>query len=165
MFRSIAAAALFLGCLAIPFQPASARSTSSIRYVTIQGDAMLPTLRQGEKVRVDPNAYRVRKPARYDIVLFRAVQAGQPDKLFVKRVIALPGETVSIHNGAVYINHRRLKESYIDAAHRAAYPYGVTKVPANDYFVLGDNRNNSQDSHLWGMLARKYIVGRVVSRK
>lgn len=162
MFRFITVVAFLFGCSVFLLQPTSARGWSSIRFVRIQGAAMFPTLRNGEKVRVDTTTYRLRSPARYDIVLFRAVQAGQPDKLFVKRVIALPGETVSIHTGLVYINHHRLREPYIDVAHRPAYPYGATTVTANEYFVLGDNRNNSQDSHLWGMLARKYIVGKVV---
>jgi signal peptidase I len=128
---------------------------------TVQGEAMVPTLRNGQKVRFERDAYQHRNPSRFDIVVFRAVQAGQPDRLFVKRVIGLPGETVSIHNSSVYINNHKLQERYITAARRALYTYGPARVPAGEYFVLGDNRNNSDDSHLWGMLAKRYIIGRV----
>jgi hypothetical protein len=69
---------------------------------------------------------------------------------------------VSIHNDAVYINNHRLKEPYVGPGYRPLYPYSPSKVPRGDYFVLGDNRNNSDDSHLWGMLAKRYIIGRVV---
>jgi signal peptidase I len=133
-----------------------------MRAFIMQGEAMYPTIRNGEKVRIDASAYRHGNPTRLDIIVFHAVQAGQPDKDFIKRVIGLPGETVSIHNDAVYINNHRLKEPYVGPGYRPIYSYSPTKVPRGDYFVLGDNRNNSDDSHLWGMLAKRYILGRVV---
>jgi signal peptidase I len=69
-------------------------------------------------------------------------------------------ETVSVHTDAVFISNRRLKEPYIDAAHRPLYAEGPTKVPKDEYFVLGDNRNDSRDSCLWGNPAKKCVVDR-----
>jgi signal peptidase I len=141
----------------------TARPTASYRSVTMEGASTFPTIRNGEKLRVDTAAYRSFNPSRRDIIWFRAVPAGQPDKRFIKRIIGLPGETVSVHNDAVYINNHRLSERYIGAAYRARYPFSATLVPQDEYFVLGDNRNNSLDSHLWGMLAKRSIVGKVVT--
>jgi signal peptidase I len=147
---------------AAALQQTWAEASPSVRSLTMSGESMFPTLRNGEKLRINMSAYRHSTPKRGDIIVFRAVPAGQPGKLFIKRIIGLPGEVVSIHNHAVYINNRKLKEPYVDAAHRAAYVYNSLRVPKNHYFVLGDNRNNSQDSHLWGMLAKRYILGTVV---
>jgi signal peptidase I len=102
--------------------------------------------------------YMIHSPQRGDIIVFRAVPAGQPDKDFIKRVIGLPGETVAVHNDAVYINNKKLSEPYISTP--PTYTWGPAVVPKNDYFVLGDNRNNSQDSHLWRWLPKQYIIGK-----
>jgi signal peptidase I len=132
----------------------------ALQNFKVEGDSMFPNLHNGEYILVNKVDYMIHSPHRGDIVVFHAVQAGQPDKDFIKRVIGLPGETVSVHNDAVYINNRRLSEQYIDAAHRPLYTEAATKVPKDEYFVLGDNRNNSQDSHLWGMLSKQYIIGK-----
>jgi signal peptidase I len=132
----------------------------ALQNFKVEGDSMFPNLHNGEYILVNKIDYMLHPPHRGDIIVFHAVQAGQPDKDFIKRVIGLPGETVAVHNDAVYVNNHKLNEPYIDAAHRPTYPYSATKVPKNDYFVLGDNRNNSQDSHLWGMLSKQYIIGK-----
>lgn len=77
---------------------------------------------------------------------------------YIKRAIALPGETIEIKNGFVYINGDILKEDYIKEP--AFYNMDAVKIPNDSIFVLGDNRNNSADSHVWGALPTKYIVGK-----
>jgi signal peptidase I len=77
-------------------------------------------------------------------------------------VIGLSGETVEVMNNAVYIDGKRLTEPYIPSQNAPQYTIPKSTVPANDYFVLGDNRNNSQDSHLWRWLSGVYIVGKVI---
>jgi signal peptidase I len=126
------------------------------------GEAMFPAIHNGQTVLVDRNSYVTSAPARGDIVVFRAVNAGQPNVDFIKRVIGLPGENVEVMNNAVYINGKRLAESYIPVNERPQYTFPSQTVPPGDYFVLGDNRNNSQDSHLWRWLSGDYIVGKVI---
>jgi signal peptidase I len=135
-------------------------SARALLTFTAQGDAMTPALHDGQPFWVNRAAYRLHGPQRGDVVVFRAVPAGRPDAYFVKRVIGLPGETVAVHNDYVWINGKKLNEPYIDQYHRPLYNFPAAKVPPNDYFVLGDNRNNSQDSHLWRWLPKQYIIGK-----
>ncbi len=102
------------------------------------------------------NDYLFGGPQRGDIIVFRAPT--QPDKDFIKRVIGMPGDTVEIRGGQVYINDQPIEEPYI----RDRAPYVVPRqvVPPNHYFVLGDNRPNSSDSHVWGLVPAENIVGR-----
>jgi signal peptidase I len=145
-----------------------AMSTPELSYMKVVGQAMEPTYHPGDLVQVDRNAYAFTPPHRGDVVVFRAVAAGQPDKNFIKRIIGLPGDRVLVKNGTVYVNDHALNEPYELA--RPAYawpspPQPVT-VPSNDYFVLGDNRNNSSDSHTWPVspwLARRDIIGKVTT--
>jgi signal peptidase I len=130
----------------------------ALQNFKVEGDSMFPNLHNGEYILVNKISYMLHSPHRGDIVVFQAVEAGDPGKDFIKRVIGLPGETVAVHNDAVYINGNRLTEPYIQTP--PLYTYPAKKIPADKYFVLGDNRNNSQDSHLWGWLSRKYIVGK-----
>jgi signal peptidase I len=103
----------------------------------------------------DPNQYIFRPPQRGDVVVFRF--PNDPTRDFIKRVIAEPGEVVEVRDGLVLINGKPLEESYI--TNRPHYSYGPKKVPPKHYFVLGDNRNNSYDSHVWGMLSEDNIIG------
>jgi signal peptidase I len=122
---------------------------------------MQPTLHNEEYVLVDKVGYWFQTPKRGDVVVFRAVPADNPDRDFIKRVIAQPGDTVEIRGGRVYVNGRPLHESYISSP--SITPFARRRVPQNSYFVLGDNRNNSFDSSRWPKtpwLNRKYIIGR-----
>lgn len=135
----------------------------ALQNFKVEGESMTPNLHNNEYILVNKIDYMIHNPTRGDIIVFHAVPAGQPDKDFIKRVIGLPGETVAVHNNFVWINGHKLKEPYINAAHRPLYTWGPRKVPAGDYFVLGDNRNNSDDSHLWPMtpwLAKNEIIGK-----
>jgi signal peptidase I len=123
---------------------------------------MEPNLHNDEYILVNKVDYMLHSPQRGDVIVFRAVPAGQPDRDFIKRVIGLPGETVAVHGGYVFINGHRLIEPYINAQHRPTYTFPREKVPRGDYFVLGDNRNNSFDSSKWPStwLPRSDIIGK-----
>jgi signal peptidase I len=112
----------------------------------------------------------VREPRRGDIVVFK--YPDEPDRDFIKRVIGLPGETVELRNKRVYINGQPIDEPYVhflsppssDYQEVTSFDvrerYGPVTVPPHQYFVMGDNRDNSQDSRYWGFLPRGYIKGR-----
>jgi len=95
-------------------------------------------------------------PQRGDVVVFHYPR--DPERDFIKRVIGVPGDTVEIHNGRVYVNDQIMIEEYTSAAPSYSYPRQV--VPRGNYFVLGDNRNNSSDSHIWGLVPVENIVGK-----
>ncbi len=125
--------------------------------VRVDGFSMLPTLQDGEFVLVNRLAYRFDAPQRGDIVVFHFPLDPQQD--LIKRVIGLPGDTVSIQGGIVQVNEGILQEPYI--AQSPLYA-GTWVVPPGHLFVLGDNRNDSSDSHSWGMLPFENVVGRAV---
>jgi signal peptidase I len=120
----------------------------------IESVSMQPNLYEGEYVIVDKVSYALGGPQRGDIIVFTKI--GQPD--LIKRVIGLPGDTVEIHPGQVLVNGTPLTEPYI--ANPPNYTFGPTKIEPGRYFVLGDNRSNSSDSHIWGTVPRDDIVGR-----
>lgn len=133
----------------------------ALQNFRVDGMSMEPTFHSGEYILVDKFDYWFHGPERGDVVVFRAVPARAPDRDFIKRVVGLPGDHISVHGGGVYVNGRRLREPYI--ADPPAYTFQTVTVPRNDYFVLGDNRNNSFDSSKWTatpFLARQYIIGK-----
>ncbi|HEX6268672.1 MAG TPA: signal peptidase I [Anaerolineales bacterium] len=125
--------------------------------VRVDGFSMNPTLQDGEYILVNRLAYKIGNPVRGDIVVFNFPMDPRQD--LIKRVIGLPGETISVQDGKVLINGVPLDEPYI-----AAPPiYNNTwVVPEGQLFVLGDNRNESKDSHEWGMLPMDHVVGRAI---
>ncbi len=129
-----------------------------VRNFRIVGDSMFPTLESGQFLLVERVSYRFSEPKRGDIIIFEYPRAPQED--FVKRVIGLPGETVEITGGDVYINGALLEEPYVHGQRTLAYrPISITLGP-DEYFVMGDNRNASSDSRTWGPLPRHNIIGR-----
>jgi len=122
--------------------------------VRVDGFSMNPTLQNGEYILVNRLAYKTGEPDRGDIIVFS--QDGQD---LIKRVIGLPGETVNISEGIVTINGQELQEPYI--AQDPLY-VGEWAVPEGYLFVLGDNRNDSRDSHQWGLLPVENIIGKSV---
>lgn len=131
----------------------------------IPSGSMLPTLQINDRLIVDKLSYRFQDPQRGDIVVFSPTDTLERQNFhdaFIKRVIGLPGETVEVKGGRVYINNRLLRENYIEE--EPLYQYGPVKVPPGHYLVLGDNRNNSYDSHYWGFVPRDHIIGRAVIR-
>ncbi len=123
----------------------------------IEGSSMEPSMHPNQYVLVDKISYMLGDPKRGDVVVFNFPQATERD--FIKRVIGLPGETVSVRGGVVYVNDVPLDEPYISAP--PSYENSWTLAP-DHFFVLGDNRNSSSDSHQWGPLARHYLSGRAV---
>lgn len=133
----------------------------------IPSDSMLPTLQIGDRLVVEKVSYRFHSPATGDIVVFDPPQQLQllgyaKDQAFIKRVIGESGETVRIANGKVYLNSKSLQEDYI--AEPPDYQWGPEQVPEGEFFVMGDNRNDSNDSHIWGFLPRQNIIGRASFR-
>ncbi|KAM3114274.1 signal peptidase I [Phormidesmis sp. 146-33] len=129
----------------------------------IPSDSMMPTLHVGDRLVVEKMSYRFGLPNFGDIVVFDPPpqlqeQGYSKDQAFIKRIIGTSGETIEVKNGKVYINNQPLQESYIAEAPK--YLMSPAKVPEGSFFVMGDNRNNSNDSHVWGFLPKEYILGR-----
>jgi signal peptidase I len=122
----------------------------------IEQVSMQPNLHEGEYVIVDKVSYAFRQPERGEIVVLKNPNAGQPD--LIKRIIGLPGETIEVRGSQVFINGQALTEPYIQP------PMGIEQTPltlqAGQYFVMGDNRSNSEDSRRFGSRPLKDIVGR-----
>ncbi|HKF90466.1 MAG TPA: signal peptidase I [Acidimicrobiia bacterium] len=146
----------------------------------IPSESMKPTLNVGDRVLVNKVSYRLHDVNRGDIVVFetppRAKDADGAIKDLVKRVVALPGESFSTHDGSVYINGRPLREPYLQKGVETCAPntgptcsngegdIPATKIPADDVLVLGDNRGASKDSRFFGPIKESSIVGRVFVR-
>ena len=125
--------------------------------IRVDGYSMYPTFDNGEFVIVNKLAYRWSEPKRGDIIVFHNPR--NPSVEYIKRIIGLPGEMVTVSGGQVYINGELLDEPYI--AEEPLYD-NEWLVPENALYVLGDNRNNSSDSHSWGALPVEYIVGKAL---
>lgn len=137
--------------------------------VVVEGTSMVPQLHDGERLLVNKLIYYKIKSVswghieRGDIVVFW--YPNDPDKSYVKRVIGLPGESVEVRSGKVFINGKELNEPYLDAEHNKNLPNYTTKeIDKHYYFVMGDNRDNSSDSRIWGFVPEKYIYGKAFFR-
>ncbi len=131
----------------------------------IPSESMLPTLKVNDRLIVDKVSYHLNKPQRGDIVVFNPTKALEEQKFhdaFIKRVIGLPGDRIAVRGGRVFVNDRPLRENYIQE--RPQYELETVTVPNDSYMVLGDNRNNSYDSHYWGFVPKEKIIGRAVVR-
>jgi signal peptidase I len=123
----------------------------------IQQISMIPNLYEGQRVFVNKTAYLLHSPERGDIIVFSVSQ--YPDEItYIKRVIGLPGETIEIKSGAVYVNGSKLQEAYVND--NPQYVLKPLTIPDQHYFVLGDNRNYSHDSHEGWTVPQTYIVGK-----
>ena len=122
--------------------------------------SMVPTVLPGDRVFSEKLIFRVTGLQRGDIVILTPPFPSAED--LIKRVIGLPGDTVSVHDGKVWVNDAPLSEPYINEAPR--YVYGPVKVPAEKLLVLGDNRNISYDSHAWGLLDLSAVHGHALVR-
>lgn len=125
--------------------------------VRVDGFSMKPTLQDGEYILISKLSYAWSQPVRGDIVVF--VFPVNPEEDLIKRIIGLPGDTVTIQDGVLSINGAAVNEPYISAP--PAYN-GSWQVSEGELFVLGDNRNDSRDSHQWGLLPIENVIGRAV---
>jgi signal peptidase I len=133
----------------------------------IPSNSMYPTLETGDRLVVEKISYRFHPPVKGDIVVFEPpaqliLQGYDRTQAFIKRTIATAGQTVAVKNGIVYVDDRPLKEKYI--AESPKYNLETVRVPENSIFVMGDNRNNSNDSHIWGFLPQQNAIGHAVFR-
>lgn len=127
--------------------------TFIVQGFKVCGRCMEPHLRSGERLLGNKFIYRFEKPVRGDIIVFRF--PADPRKIFIKRIIALPGEIIEIRSGKVFINNKEIKEPYLSCNAHGDFP--PQKVPEGCVFVLGDNRDESNDSRFWGDLPIKNI--------
>jgi signal peptidase I len=125
--------------------------------IRVDGHSMEPTLQSGEFVIVNKLAYKLGDPKPGDVIVFHYPR--DPEQEYIKRVIGLPTTQVKIADGQVFVNNQPMDEPYI-----AAPPHYQSEweVPAESLFVLGDNRNNSSDSHNWGPVPMEYVIGKAL---
>jgi signal peptidase I len=138
----------------------------------VNGQSMVPNFQSGEYVLSDKVSYRVGNPKRGDVIVFHAPEAANCPKGtgcdFIKRVIGLPGETITVHDNHIYVNNQPVDEPYIPKEFEIL-PGAATKGIAitlgpSEFFVCGDNRPYSSDSRSWGPIQKSDIVGRVIFR-
>jgi signal peptidase I len=124
----------------------------------IPSPSMEPTLYPQDRIIVNKIIYKFRPPQRGDVVVFKYPLDPQRD--FIKRVIAFEGETIEVRTNYVFINGKRLDEPYLP--YEVVPDFGPFQVPKDHIFVMGDNRNNSDDSRVWGPLNKKFLVGKAL---
>lgn len=138
----------------------------------VKGDSMEPSYHSGDYLIIDELSYKLRDPQRGEVIVFKYPL--NPSLKYIKRIIALPNETIELKNGEVYVSRAgsqpiKIDENlYINAKTREAWKnmidYNSLTLKSNEYFVMGDNRNFSSDSRVWGVLPANDITGRVLLR-
>jgi signal peptidase I len=151
-FKTLASAAVYATLIV----------TFGFQVARVEGQSMAPTLADQDRLIVNKLAYRMGDPRRGDIVML--YYPINPDKSFVKRVIAEPDDQVRIVDGRVYVNDVPLRDDFVPPEYRSHDDYGPLVVRSGYYFVMGDHRNNSSDSRHWGEVPKKYIIGKVQLR-
>ena len=126
--------------------------------VRVEGTSMLPELRDQDRLFINKFAYRFESISRGDVVVFHYPR--DPSKSYIKRVIALPGDTLRIDEGRVYVNGNRIAEPYVPFRFRDDRSMTKMVIPTNDYFVMGDHRSISSDSRDFGPVERNLIYGK-----
>jgi len=128
--------------------------------VKVEGTSMAPLLSDQERIFINKFVYRFEPIQRGDVVVFW--YPVDPSKSFIKRVVGLPGESVEIRQGVVYVNGKALPEPYVPPQYEDMSDYGPMRVPSDEFFVMGDHRISSNDSRVFGAVASRYIYGRAV---
>jgi signal peptidase I len=151
-FKTLASAAVYATLIV----------TFGFQVARVEGMSMAPTLEDQDRLIVNKFAYRIGEPHHGDIVML--YYPIDPNKSFVKRVIAEEGDTVRIVDGNVFVNESPMKDDFVPDEYRAHDDWGPQVIPEGYYFVLGDHRNNSSDSRHWGFVPKRYIIGKVQIR-
>ncbi|MGB8523666.1 MAG: signal peptidase I [Candidatus Acidiferrales bacterium] len=128
--------------------------------VKVEGTSMAPLLSDQERIFINKFVYRFEPIERGDVVVFWYPL--DKSKSFIKRVIGLPGETIELRGGLLYVNGKESKEIYIPSSYLDGSSYGPITIPAGNYFVMGDHRDSSNDSRVFGPVGRPYIYGKAV---
>ena len=136
--------------------------TFGFQVARVDGLSMAPTLEDHDRLIVNKLVYEIGDPRPGDIVML--YYPVNPEKMFVKRVIAQEGDTVRIVDGRVFVNDVPLHDDYVSAEFRSHDDWGPQVIQQGYYFVMGDHRNNSSDSRHWGWVPKKYIIGKVQIR-
>jgi signal peptidase I len=128
--------------------------------VKVEGTSMAPTISDQERIFINKFVYHFEPIRRGDVVVFWYPL--DPSKSFIKRVVGLPGETVTIQDGHVYIDGREIREPYVLPQYLDDASYPPVHVPEGEYYVMGDHRDSSNDSRVFGPVPRRYIYGKAV---
>ena len=151
-FKTLASAAVYATLIV----------TFGFQVARVEGQSMAPTLADQDRLIVNKLAYRLGEPRRGDIVML--YYPVDPDKSFVKRVIAEEGDEVRIVEGRVYVNDVPMPDDFVPPEYRSHEDWGPELIDQGYYFVMGDHRNNSSDSRHWGAVPKRYIIGKVQLR-
>jgi signal peptidase I len=136
--------------------------TFGFQVARVEGHSMAPTLEDHDRLIVNKLAYRVGEPQVGDIVMLYYPR--DPDKAFVKRLMAAEGDRVQVVSGRVFRNDLPMDDTFVLSEYRSYDDWGPQVVPEGHYFVMGDHRNGSSDSRSWGFVPKKYVIGRVQLR-
>jgi signal peptidase I len=128
--------------------------------VRVEGTSMKPTLIDEERIFINKFVYRFSDVTRGDVVVFWFPR--DTTKSYIKRVIGVPGDTVEVRDGTVFVNSKKLYEPYVTEENRDHAPMEAKELGPDEFFVLGDHRNASNDSRAWGLVPRSYIYGKAV---
>jgi signal peptidase I len=128
--------------------------------VKVEGTSMAPLISDQERIFINKLVYRFEAISRGDVVVFW--YPNDRTKSFIKRVVGLPGETVEIRQGRVYVNEKLIEEPYILPAYLDSNSFGPFRIPLRQYFVMGDHRDSSNDSRMFGPVPAEYIYGKAV---
>jgi len=128
--------------------------------VKVEGTSMAPLLSDQERIFINKFVYRFEPIERGDVVVFWYPL--DRSKSFIKRVVALPGETVELRAGRLYVNGKELTEPYVPSSYLDGANYTPLTIPADSFFVMGDHRDSSNDSRVFGPVARQFIYGKAV---
>jgi len=132
---------------------------TTVQKSSVDGYSMEPGLQDEQQLLINKVVYYFHEPERGDIIILHPPPPYSPETTpFIKRIIALPGDTIEVKNGAVYVNGSKLDEPYIKEP--PTYNFPQKKIPEDEYFVLGDNRNNTNDSHNGWTVPRQNIIGK-----
>lgn len=148
----------FAKTLIIAFVLAQLIMVSVAQAFQVEQYSMEPTLLPRDRVLVDKFLYRLRQLHRGDVIVLKYPL--NPSRNYIKRIVALPGDKLEVKEGQLYVNGQRVQEAYINGAPQGSY--GPLTVPTDSVFVMGDNRNNSEDSRSFGALKKTHIVGQAI---